>query len=291
MTISIASPLDSSSVGSHERRGSAPLGLAGHPDAFIALQEVRLVYGEQDTTVALAGTSLSIEKGSFVAVVGPSGCGKSSLLRLISGLATPTSGSVTVAGKTVTGPIEGVGMAFQNPTLLPWRTTIRNAMLPFEVVEPHCDRFRSHRREYVERTERLLDVVGLRKFANHFPWQLSGGMQQRANLCRALVHEPSLLLLDEPFAALDAFTREELWRVLQQLWGDRRFTTVLITHDLREAIYLADVVLVMSPRPGVVVHKEVIDLPRPRTLAMTFENRFISAMQTLRDVIGEGQTE
>lgn len=288
--MTISSAIYGRSLPAHDRHDTHP-NHEQNPDAFISLKKVNLVYGEKDATVALAETSLSIEKGSFVAIVGPSGCGKSSLLRLISGLTTPTSGSVTVAGKNVTGPIEGVGMAFQNPTLLPWRTTVRNAMLPFEVVEPHCDRFRSNRKDYVERTEQLLDVVGLRKFTNHFPWQLSGGMQQRTNLCRALVHEPNLLLLDEPFAALDAFTREDLWRVLQQLWTDRLFTAVLITHDLREAVYLADTVLVMSPRPGVVLHKEVIDLPRPRTLAMTFESRFIAAMQTLRDMIGEGHTE
>ena len=158
-----------------------------------------------------------------------------------------------MAGEKVTGPIKGVGMAFQNPTLMPWRTTMDNILLPMEVVEPHKRHFRRNRAEYEERAMKLLRTVGLADFARRFPWQLSGGMQQRSNLCRALIHEPELLMLDEPFGALDAFTREELWGVMQALWLEKRFTGVLVTHDLREAVYLADTVYVMSRRPGRIV--------------------------------------
>jgi NitT/TauT family transport system ATP-binding protein len=168
---------------------------------------------------------------------------------------------------------------------MPWRTTMNNILLPMEVVEPHKRRFRSHRAEYVERAMRLLKTVGLADFADKYPWQLSGGMQQRSNLCRALIHEPELLMLDEPFGALDAFTREELWGVMQALWLEKRFTGVLVTHDLREAVYLADTVYVMSRRPGRIVLAKKIDLPRPRTLETTFEPHFVDIVHELRDRI------
>jgi NitT/TauT family transport system ATP-binding protein len=176
-------------------------------------------------------------------------------------------------------------MAFQNPTLMPWRTTLDNVLLPMEIVEPHKRRFRRHRAEYVERAMALLKTVGLADFADKYPWQLSGGMQQRSNLCRALIHEPELLMLDEPFGALDAFTREELWGVMQALWLEKRFTGVLVTHDLREAVYLADTVYVMSRRPGRIVVTKAIDLPRPRTLTSTFEPAFVDIVHELRDRI------
>ena len=228
---------------------------------------------------------MDIGKGEFVAVVGPSGCGKSTIMKLVTGLLPATTGVVTVAGKRVTRPIKGVGMAFQNPTLMPWRTTIDNVLLPMEIVEPHKRRFRRHRAEYVAKAMALLKTVGLADFADKFPWQLSGGMQQRSNLCRALIHEPELLMLDEPFGALDAFTREELWGVMQALWLEKRFTGVLVTHDLREAVYLADTVYVMSRRPGRIVMAKTIDLPRPRTLASTFEPAFVDIVHELRDRI------
>ena len=234
---------------------------------------------------ALDDATLSIDKGEFIAVVGPSGCGKSTLMKLVTGLLPASSGEVKVAGAKVTGPIKGVGMAFQNPTLMPWRTTMDNILLPMEVVEPHKRRFRRNRAEYEERAMKLLKTVGLADFARRYPWQLSGGMQQRSNLCRALIHEPELLMLDEPFGALDAFTREELWGVMQALWMEKRFTGVLVTHDLREAVYLADTVYVMSRRPGRIVMAKRIDLPRPRTLASTFEPAFVDIVHGLRDRI------
>jgi NitT/TauT family transport system ATP-binding protein len=254
--------------------------------SFVDLQGVSLAYPlGKESILALADATLGIDKGEFIAVVGPSGCGKSTIMKLVTGLLPPTSGEVRVAGAQVTGPIKGVGMAFQNPTLMPWRSTLNNILLPMEVVEPHKRRFRRHRGEYVERAMKLLATVGLADFALRYPWQLSGGMQQRSNLCRALIHEPELLMLDEPFGALDAFTREELWGVMQALWLEKRFTCVLVTHDLREAAYLADTVYVMSRRPGRIVMSRKIDIPRPRTLATTFEPYFVDLMHELRDRI------
>ncbi|MBM3647844.1 MAG: ABC transporter ATP-binding protein [Alphaproteobacteria bacterium] len=254
--------------------------------AFVELTGVSLTYRlGKDSTLALADATLAIDKDEFIAVVGPSGCGKSTIMKLVTGLLPASGGEVRVDGKKVTGPIKGVGMAFQNPTLMPWRTTMDNILLPMEVVEPHKRRFRSRRAEYVERAMKLLRTVGLADFADKFPWQLSGGMQQRSNLCRALIHEPELLMLDEPFGALDAFTREELWGVMQALWMEKRFTGVLVTHDLREATYLADTVYVMSRRPGRIVLSKKIDIPRPRTLATTFEPHFVDLVHELRDRI------
>jgi NitT/TauT family transport system ATP-binding protein len=206
-------------------------------------------------------------------------------MKLATGLKRPTKGSVTIAGQPVTGPLKIVGMAFQAPTLLPWRTTLDNVLLPLEIVEPYRSNFKAKRGEYAERARKLLATVGLQGYEDKFPWQLSGGMQQRASICRALIHEPRMLLLDEPFGALDAFTREELWNVLRDLWTTQRFNVILVTHDLREAVYLADTVYVMSRRPGRVVMVRPIDLPRPRTLASTFEPAFVDIVHELRDRI------
>jgi NitT/TauT family transport system ATP-binding protein len=254
--------------------------------AFVDLKGVSLTYRlGRESTLALADATMAIEREEFVAVVGPSGCGKSTIMKLVTGLLPASGGEVRVGGQRVTAPIKGVGMAFQNPTLMPWRTTLANILLPMEVVEPHKRRFRRHRAEYAAQAMKLLGTVGLADFAQKYPWQLSGGMQQRSSLCRALIHEPELLMLDEPFGALDAFTREELWGVMQALWLEKRFTGVLVTHDLREAVYLADTVYVMSRRPGRVVLSRRIDLPRPRSLATTFEPRFIEIVHELRDRI------
>src|SRR5689334_9884250 len=183
--------------------------------SFIEITDVDLVYGKRagdgSQTPALAGANLSIERAEFVAIVGPSGCGKSTLLKLVSGLIRPTGGDVRVAGEKVKQPLKTVGMAFQNATLLPWRNVRDNVLLPLEIVEPYRSQPTSERPRNRKRADDLLAAVGLAGFADRMPWQLSGGMQQRAQLCRALIHEPSILLLDEPFAALDAFTREELW--------------------------------------------------------------------------------
>jgi len=258
---------------------------------LVDVRNVSLTYGQAETaTLAVKDLTLEIAKGDFIAVVGPSGCGKSSLMKLVTGLVPPTTGEIFVGGQKVTRPIRGVGMAFQNSTLMPWRTTLDNVMLPFEIVAPHKHQLRSKRAQYVAQAEALLATVGLSNFGNRFPWELSGGMQQRANLCRALVHQPELLMLDEPFGALDAFTREELWGVMQNLWMQKRFTAVLVTHDLREAVYLSDKVYVISHRPGRVVYQANVDLPRPRTLETTFEARFIDIVHDLRTRISHELT-
>jgi NitT/TauT family transport system ATP-binding protein len=250
---------------------------------MVDLRAVSLRYGEE---LALADATMSIARGEFVAVVGPSGCGKSTLMKLVTGLLPAENGDIVVDGERVVGPVKGVGMAFQSSTLLPWRTTIDNVMLPLEIVQPFKAELRTREARAVLAQE-LLESVGLGRFADHFPWQLSGGMQQRANLCRAIVHSPKLVMLDEPFAALDAFTKEDLCALMQDLWMRKRFTTVLVTHDLREAVYLADSVYVMSARPGRIVERRVIELPRPRTSQMTFSQPYLEHVQALRDKIAE----
>lgn len=242
-------------------------------------------YGGVEGTLALRDCSLRVAEGEFVAVVGPSGCGKSTLMRLVSGLWPASEGSVVVAGREVSGPLSLVGMAFQNPTLLPWRRILANVMLPLEVVPRHRGRLRAHRAEYEAQAEKLLELVGLGGFGGKYPHQLSGGMQQRTSLCRALIHEPPLLMLDEPFSALDVFTREDLWAVLQQVWMARRPTVVLVTHDLREAVYLADRVLVMSARPGRIVAERVVPFARPRRLEDTYSAEFNAVVAELRQHI------
>ena len=233
-------------------------------------------------TLALAGIDLAVDEGSFVSIVGPSGCGKSTLLRVISGLMRPSRGVVRVDGRPVDAPLKSVGMAFQNATLLPWRNVRDNILLPLEIVAPHRRRFRKDKPTYIARADALLHTVGLAGFGDRMPWQLSGGMQQRAQLCRALIHEPALLLLDEPFAALDPFTREELWGVLQTLCADRLCTVILVTHELREAVYLSDTIHVMSARPGRIIAARAIPLARPRRLELTFEPDYIELVHELR---------
>ena len=255
---------------------------------FVELDKVSLRYGTGETgTLALADATLSIDKGEFVAVVGPSGCGKSTLLKLVSGPHPATTGSVIVAGNKVTRPLPICGMAFQAATLLPWRTTLDNVLLPLEIVERHSAAYRRDRAPYVDKARKLLAMVGLGGFEEKYPWQLSGGMQQRTSLCRALIHEPDLLLLDEPFGALDAFTREELWEILQTLFLAQRPTVMLITHDLRESIYLADTVCVMSARPGRMISRTRVPFPRPRTLEDTFKPEFVEMEHALRNQIAQ----
>ena len=263
--------------------GASP-GLA---DPLVQLDRVRLRYrrGGRSGTLAVENADLRICQGEFVAIVGPSGCGKSSLLKLISGLMVATEGTVRVDGALVTRPLKNIGMAFQNPTLLPWRTALDNVLLPLEVTEAFRANFRANYSKHVADARELLATVGLNGFEDKHPWELSGGMQQRVSLCRALIHQPELLLLDEPFAALDAFTREELWDVLQQLWIRKKFTVVLVTHDLREAAYLSDIVYVMSARPGRIVSHRSVGYARPRTLRQTFEPGFIATIAEVREEV------
>lgn len=230
---------------------------------------------------------MNVDRGEFAAVVGPSGCGKSTLMKLVTGLVPPTRGTVSVSGEKVRGPVKIAGMAFQNANLLPWRSVLDNILLPLEIVEPYRSQFRSKRSEFVARAESLLATVGLTGFGDRYPWELSGGMQQRASLCRSLIHEPELLMLDEPFAALDAFTREELWCVLRDVWQRLNFTVILVTHDLREAAFLADTVHVMSARPGKIIETRKIEFPRPRDIDVCYTGEFADLVLSLRNKIAE----
>jgi NitT/TauT family transport system ATP-binding protein len=258
-----------------------------HGDAFVKLEKVALTYGRDEHRVhALDATDLSIEKGDFVALVGPSGCGKSTILKLVTGLLHATRGYVFVGGREVGAEPIRVGMAFQNPTLLPWLKLRENVMLPLKIVPPFRQDYRAKRKtEFRDRIEALLEQVGLKGFSDKYPWQLSGGMLQRASLCRALVHEPQLLMLDEPFGALDQFTREELWSIMQSLWMARRPTVLLVTHDLKEATYLANRICVMQARPGRIISESIVSFPRPRTIAMSYDPEFAALTQRLRELI------
>ena len=253
---------------------------------FIDFEKVYLAY-QPGAENAIEDVSVKVREGEFIAIVGPSGCGKSTFMKLCTGLRPPTQGTVLVDGKPVNGPLKITGMAFQAANLLPWRSTLDNVLLPLEIVEPHRSNFKQKRAEYVERAMKLIRTVGLDGWEQKFPWELSGGMQQRASICRALVHEPKLLMLDEPFGALDAFTREELWCVLRDLHAANPFTVVLVTHDLREAAFLADTVYVMSKRPGRILARREIDLPRPRDLEVTYTKPFADIVHELREHIGK----
>ncbi|MEM1289051.1 MAG: ABC transporter ATP-binding protein [Pseudomonadota bacterium] len=256
-------------------------------EPLVRFEGVSVEYGKgNNKTLALTPTDLSIQSGDFVALVGPSGCGKSTILKLVSELLDPTTGNIYFAGRQLGANPARVGMAFQSSTLLPWMTIRDNVMLPLKIVRPFRSEYRAKRHgEYKDRVDALLEQVGLIDFAEKNPWQLSGGMQQRANLCRALVHDPDLLLLDEPFGALDQFTREELWGTMQELWAERGSTVILVTHDLREAAFLANRICVMSARPGRIIEDSQVDFPRPRTLDMTFEPKFVQLVQHLRSLI------
>ncbi len=257
--------------------------------AFVDFRNVWLAYNDEllaKQQFAVEDISLQVGSGEFIAIVGPSGCGKSTFMKLTTGLKMPSKGTIAIGGQAVTGPLKISGMAFQAPSLLPWRTTVDNVLLPLEIVEPYRSNYKSRRGEYVERARKLLQSVGLGGYEDQFPWQLSGGMQQRASICRALIHEPKMLLLDEPFGALDAFTREELWCILRDLHAAQRFNVILVTHDLRESVFLADKVYVMSRSPGRFVVTREIDLPRPRDLEITYTPQFTDIVHELRGHIG-----
>ena len=253
----------------------------------IELEKVGVTFGAAKNAVtALTETSLRIEHGEFVALVGPSGCGKSTILKLVAGTLNATQGHVFVAGREVGANEVRIGMAFQNPTLLPWLNIRDNVMLPLKIVPPFKETFaQKKKKEYRDRVEASLTQVGLGGFGDKYPWQLSGGMQQRASLCRALIHDPTLLLLDEPFGALDQFTREELWEIMQNLWIEKRPTVLLVTHDLKEAAYLASRICVMQARPGRIVDDSEVPFARPRTIEVSFEPEFVTLAQRLRQRI------
>jgi NitT/TauT family transport system ATP-binding protein len=257
--------------------------------SFIHFEDVWLAYNDallRAGQFAVEAIDLQVAQGEFIAIVGPSGCGKSTFMKLATGLRPPSRGRILIDGQPVSGPLKISGMAFQAPSLLPWRTTLDNVLLPLEIVEPYRSSFKARRREYAERARALLHKVGLAGYEDKHPWQLSGGMQQRASICRALIHEPKMLLLDEPFGALDAFTREELWCILRDLWTEQRFNVILVTHDLRESVFLADTVYVMSKSPGRFVLRREIPLPRPRDLEITYTVQFTDIVHELRGHIG-----
>lgn len=256
---------------------------------FVDFQNVWLAYNEAlwaEGKFAVEDISLQARRGEFIAIVGPSGCGKSTFMKLTTGLRMPSRGSIKVDGQPVTGPLKISGMAFQSSSLLPWRSTLDNVLLPLEIVEPYRSSFKQRRAEHVERARGLLATVGLAGYEDKYPWELSGGMQQRASICRALIHQPRMLLLDEPFGALDAFTREELWCTLRDLHAAQGFNVILVTHDLRESVFLADTVYVMSRSPGRFVVRREIDLPRPRDLELTYTPAFTDIVHELRGHIG-----
>ncbi len=228
---------------------------------YVALDSVRKVYnaGSSRQVEAVAPTSFRIEAGEFVSLLGPSGCGKSTLLMMVAGLEGPSDGAIRVGGKPMSAPRAETGIMFQDPTLLPWKSALENVLFPFRAmnrpVAPH-----------VEHARALLDEVGLEGFHDHKPRQLSGGMRQRVAICRALVYQPDLLLMDEPFSALDAITRDEMNLVLMKIWQEHHRTALFVTHSIREAVFLSDRVLVMSQRPGRVIEDIRIPFDRPRGL-------------------------
>ena len=252
--------------------------------ARIALREVGFAYAP-GAAPALAGVSLEVPRGRTIAFVGPSGCGKSTLLKLMSGLLLATDGAVVVDDQPVRAPLKNVGMAFQNPVLLPWRTVLDNLTLPLEILRENGDPRAPARAEWRDRARALLATVGLSGSEARQPRELSGGMRQRVSLCRALIHEPALLLLDEPFAALDAFTREEMWELHQALRRQREFTCVLVTHDLREAVFLAQTIYVMSAGPGRIAHVHPVKLPGPRSLAQLYGPEAMELIRLMREQI------
>ena len=236
----------------------------------------------------LADLSIAVAPHSFTAVVGPSGCGKSTLTRLIAGLMRPDQGEVFLHGEKVKSPRSTVGMAFQNPVLLEWRTILDNVLLPLEIVPNSLSK--------AERTDRamsLLSLVGLEQFAGKKPSELSGGMRQRASLCRSLVHSPEVLILDEPFGALDAFTREDLWQTMHQLRQRENITCLLITHDLRESVFLADQIVVLSGRPATCQKTMAVDLGAERTLEDLYTPKATDMLHELRHQIeiAQGRAE
>ena len=230
--------------------------------------------------------NMSVPENGFTAVVGPSGCGKSTLTKLISGLLQPDEGEVYLGGEKITTPRPTVGMAFQNPVLLEWRSIIKNVMLPLEIVP---NKLNLQQKE--QRAKQLLSLVGLEGFEEKRPSELSGGMRQRASLCRALVHKPEVLILDEPFGALDAFTREDLWQVMHNLRKEEPFTGILITHDLRESIFLADEVIVLSGRPA--SKQFFVKLTKSKTpkLDSLYTSKSIDILKTLRKQIEIAQSQ
>ncbi|MCH7914445.1 MAG: ABC transporter ATP-binding protein [Deltaproteobacteria bacterium] len=247
---------------------------------LIDYQRVRKVYNSgPDEVVALEEVSFAVGEGEFVTVVGRSGCGKTTLLKLTAGLLAPTAGTVHVARASVQGPLTNVGVVFQSPVLLAWRKTLDNVLLQIEARKLKVE-------DYRQRALELLELTGLKGFEDKYPNELSGGMQQRVSISRALIHDPPLLLMDEPFGALDAITRDEMNLELLRIWGEAKKTVLFITHSIAEAVFLGDRVIVMTPRPGKVSEIVKLDLPRPRKTAMRDDPKFISYVKHIRESLG-----
>ena len=250
-------------------------------EAKIRVEGATKVYaGKSGAVHALEDFSLDVDEGELVTILGPSGCGKTTLLWAMSGLHALSRGRVLLDGAEVDGPRpHEIGMIFQDANLLPWRNLRQNIEFPFEIKKRPVDR---------ERIDSLLEETGLAEFGKSMPGELSGGMQQRASIVRALAQNPSVLLMDEPFGALDAFTRDEMNLLLLRLWSESGQTIVFVTHNISEAIFLADRVVVLTPRPGRLAHIYEIDLPRPRTIQMTFEPDFITLVQDMKRTVETG---
>ncbi|HCL68520.1 MAG TPA: nitrate/sulfonate/bicarbonate ABC transporter ATP-binding protein [Gammaproteobacteria bacterium] len=255
--------------------------MASSQQNLIAITGVTHAYRKDgDTLPVLEDLTLGVQRHGFTAVVGPSGCGKSTLTRLIAGLMRPDEGEVWLHGERVSSPRSTVGMAFQNPVLLEWRSILKNVLLPLEIVPTTLSK-----KEAEDRARHLLHLVGLSGFEDKRPSELSGGMRQRASLCRALIHNPEVLILDEPFGALDAFTREDLWLTMHKLRVEEPFTGVLITHDLRESIFLADEVVVLSDRPATVQYSVSLTHEGLPSLDQLYTSKAIATLNELREQI------
>jgi NitT/TauT family transport system ATP-binding protein len=241
----------------------------------LRIRAVRKLYRDLE---AIRNVSFDVADGEFLSLLGPSGCGKSTLLMMVAGLIDSTEGEIAVNGKAVAGPRREVGVVFQQPVLLPWRKVLDNVLFPIELLK-------LPRAQYEKRAMDLLAMAKIEDFAHHLPRQLSGGMRQRVSICRALIHDPRILLMDEPFSALDALTRDEMGIELLRIWQANRKTVVFVTHSIREAVLLSDRVLVMGRRPSTIVEELAIDLPRPRHIAMTEDESFNRFVRTLRKAI------
>ena len=257
--------------------GAGPIG----PVAMTVSHATKHYKTQTGSVHALEDLNLQVGKGEFICILGPSGCGKSTLLWAMSGLHGLTSGEVILNGTPVTGPRPEIGMIFQEANLLPWRNLKQNINFPFEIkkIDP---------KPFQPRIHQLLEEVGLAGFENKYPRELSGGMQQRASIVRCLSYDPEVILMDEPFGALDAFTRDEMNLLIQRLWMETGKTIIFVTHNVSEAIFLADRVVVLTPRPGRLAHIFPIDLPRPRTIEMTFEPEFIADVIEIKRTIETG---
>lgn len=245
--------------------------------SYILLKDISMTFKSRGGEVeALRNVYLEVFRDEFVSIVGPSGCGKTTLLRIVAGLIEPTSGQVFIAGKKITGPLYNVGMVFQSPVLLRWRTVLRNILLPIEVKKLDTN-------QYLDRAKQLIQLTGLSGFEDKYPHELSGGMQQRVSICRALITNPDLLLMDEPFGALDALTREQLNTELLRIWQSQKKTVLFVTHSVSEAVYLSDKIVVMSARPGTIIEFIDVDLPRPRKRT---DPRFTELMVRILRLLG-----